>query len=298
YLENLTPSKNISFEVPFKRWFNKEPSLKHLKPFGCLGIILKQKLDGKFDESGSQGIFLGYGETHQSDRVMDSGTGNVKITHHVKFLPTKFPLLKIKETSAHHHSFILVPNETETLPVEDTTISNDPNLLSKGETSRETSKNPSIENPPMIQTQQPSTKGYMWVPESKSLPQNEILGNVGDPRNVLTHQRRQKHHANVADHLSLNPKSYQEAMNGLNSQEWKNTIKAELTNMNTHNVWSPVGMDPNIKPLSTTWVFKRKTDENGNLSKYKARLCVRGFNQKEGINYSEVFSPTGRLCSL
>ncbi|MBW0494087.1 hypothetical protein O181_033802 [Austropuccinia psidii MF-1] len=221
---------------------------------------------------------------------MDSGTGNVKITHHVKFLPTEFPLLKIKETSYHHHPFILVPNETETLPVEDTTISNDPNLLSKDKTS--------IENPPTIQTQQPSTKGYMWVPESESLPQNEILGNVGDHRNILNQQRRQNHHANLADHLSLNPKSYQESINGLNSQEWKNAIKAELTNINTHNVWSPVGMDPNIKPLSTTWVFKRKTHENGNLSKYKARLCIRGFNQKEGIDYSEVFSPTGRLCSL
>ncbi|MBW0486417.1 hypothetical protein O181_026132 [Austropuccinia psidii MF-1] len=229
---------------------------------------------------------------------MDSGTGNVTITHHVKFLPTKFPLLKIKETSAHHHSFILVPNETETLPFEDTTILNDPNLLSKDETSRENSKNPLTENPPEIQTQQPSAKGYIWVPENESIPQNEILGNVGDPRNLLTHQRQQKHHTNLADHLSLDPKTYQEAINGLNSQEWKNAIKAELTNMNTHNVWSPVGTDPNIKLLSTTWVFKRKTNENGNLSKYKARLCIRGFNQKEGIDYSEVFSPIGRLCSL
>ncbi|MBW0473195.1 hypothetical protein O181_012910 [Austropuccinia psidii MF-1] len=279
YLKNLTPSKNINFEVPFKRWFNKEPSLKNLQPFGCLGIILKQKLDGKFDESGSQGICLAYGETQQSYQVMDSG--NVKITHHVKFLLTEFPLLKIKEISAHHHSFILVPNETETLPVEDTPISNDPNLLSKYETSHKNSKNPLIENPPTIQTQQPSTKGYMWVPE------NEILGNFGDPRNILTHQRQQKHHPNLVDHLSLDPKTYQEAINGLNSQGWKNAIKAELNNMNMHNVLSPVGTDPNNKPLSTTWVFKRKTDENGNLSKYKARLCIRGFNQKEGVDYSE-----------
>ncbi|MBW0497851.1 hypothetical protein O181_037566 [Austropuccinia psidii MF-1] len=66
YLENLTPSKSINFEDPFKKWFNKEPSLKHLQLFGCLAITLKQRLDGKDDESGSQGIFLGYGETHRS----------------------------------------------------------------------------------------------------------------------------------------------------------------------------------------------------------------------------------------
>ncbi|MBW0502339.1 hypothetical protein O181_042054 [Austropuccinia psidii MF-1] len=34
------------------------------------------------------------------------------------------------------------------------------------------------------------------------------------------------------------------------------------------------------------------------MTKYKARLCVRGFNQKEGLDYDDVFSPTGRLASL
>ncbi|MBW0537240.1 hypothetical protein O181_076955 [Austropuccinia psidii MF-1] len=122
YLENLTPSKNINFEVPFKKWFNKAPSLKHLQLFGW--------------------------------------TGNIKITHHVKFLPTKFPLLKIGDTSAHHHSFILVPNEMENLPLKENAILNDPNIQSEDEISWENLKNPSIEEPPLIQTQKPSVKGY------------------------------------------------------------------------------------------------------------------------------------------
>ncbi|MBW0547114.1 hypothetical protein O181_086829 [Austropuccinia psidii MF-1] len=62
YLENLMRSKNINSEVPFERWFDREPSLKHLQPFGCLAIALKQKSNEKFDESGK--LFLGYGETH------------------------------------------------------------------------------------------------------------------------------------------------------------------------------------------------------------------------------------------
>ncbi|MBW0519960.1 hypothetical protein O181_059675 [Austropuccinia psidii MF-1] len=68
--------------------------------------------------------------------------------------------------------------------------------------------------------------------------------------------------------------------------------------MRNHKVWSPTIPESHMKPLSTTWVFKCKTDKNGNLSKFKARLCVRGFTQKEGVDYSEVFSPTGRLASL
>ncbi|PLW29180.1 hypothetical protein PCANC_25834 [Puccinia coronata f. sp. avenae] len=37
------------------------------------------------------GIFLGYGEGHRSYRILDAETGNVKITHHVKFNHHVFP---------------------------------------------------------------------------------------------------------------------------------------------------------------------------------------------------------------
>ncbi|MBW0481578.1 hypothetical protein O181_021293 [Austropuccinia psidii MF-1] len=84
YLENITPSKNMNFDTPFHKWFNKEPSLRHLQPFCFMAIMLEQKQNGKFDETGSRGIFLGYGETQQSYRIMDPGRGNIKINHHVK----------------------------------------------------------------------------------------------------------------------------------------------------------------------------------------------------------------------
>ncbi|MBW0536249.1 hypothetical protein O181_075964 [Austropuccinia psidii MF-1] len=94
------------------------------------------------------------------------------------------------------------------------------------------------------------------------------------------------------------PKNYSQAMKSNYQQEWKKSIATELENMRKHNVWSPSETNEHVKPLSTTWVFKRKTDEDRNLTKFKARLCVRGFNQKEGIDYGDVFSPTGRPTSL
>ncbi|MBW0480140.1 hypothetical protein O181_019855 [Austropuccinia psidii MF-1] len=82
------------------------------------------------------------------------------------------------------------------------------------------------------------------------------------------------------------------------NQQWKNAISNELENMEKHQFWSPKTIERSIKPLSTTWVFKRKTNENENLTKLKARLCIRGFHQKEGIDYKDLFFPTGRLTSL
>ncbi|MBW0551046.1 hypothetical protein O181_090761 [Austropuccinia psidii MF-1] len=81
-------------------------------------------------------------------------------------------------------------------------------------------------------------------------------------------------------------------------QHWEDAIQKELDNMEKHQVWSPATLTENTKALSTTWVFKRKTDEDGNLTKFKACLCVRVFHQTEGIDYGDVFSPTGRLTTL
>jgi len=43
------------------------------------------------------------------------------------------------------------------------------------------------------------------------------------------------------------------------------------------------------------WVFKVKLNLDGKGSKHKARLISRGFMQKYGIDYNEVFAPVARI---
>jgi hypothetical protein len=53
-----------------------------------------------------------------------------------------------------------------------------------------------------------------------------------------------------------------------------------------------------INLISTKWVFKVKMLPNGQIDKYKARLCVRGFTQEYGVDYFETFAPVIRMESL
>ncbi|GJU04454.1 copia protein [Tanacetum coccineum] len=50
--------------------------------------------------------------------------------------------------------------------------------------------------------------------------------------------------------------------------------------------------------IGTKWVFRNKLDENGIVSRNKARLVAQGYNQQEGINYDETYALVARLESI
>ena len=85
---------------------------------------------------------------------------------------------------------------------------------------------------------------------------------------------------------------YARAMARPNAELWKEAINDELTLLAKKETWRLVPLPPSRTPLTTTWVFKVKTDGDGQVERYKARLCVRGFEQRVGVDFHEVFAPT------
>ena len=54
----------------------------------------------------------------------------------------------------------------------------------------------------------------------------------------------------------------------------------------------------NARPISTRIVLKTKYKADGSFDKYKARLVVRGFMQKEGIDFYDTFTPTSEISTF
>ncbi|GKD39759.1 retrovirus-related pol polyprotein from transposon TNT 1-94, partial [Tanacetum coccineum] len=54
----------------------------------------------------------------------------------------------------------------------------------------------------------------------------------------------------------------------------------------------------NMTIIGTKWVYRNKLDENGGVSRNKARLVAQGYNQQEGIDYDETYAPVARLESI
>ena len=53
------------------------------------------------------------------------------------------------------------------------------------------------------------------------------------------------------------------------------------------------------KTVSCKWIFKVKEDiSDAEPSRFKARLVARGFTQREGIDFHEIFSPVVKHASI
>lgn len=54
-------------------------------------------------------------------------------------------------------------------------------------------------------------------------------------------------------------------------------------------------LPPGHKTVGLKWVFKVKKDTDGKIIKHKARIVTKGYVQKHGIDFEEVFAPVTRL---
>ncbi|GKA95003.1 retrovirus-related pol polyprotein from transposon TNT 1-94 [Tanacetum coccineum] len=72
-------------------------------------------------------------------------------------------------------------------------------------------------------------------------------------------------------------------------------MQEELNQFIANDVWELVPQPKNMTIIGTKWVFRNKLDENGVVSRNKARLVAQGYNQQEGINYDETYASFARL---
>nr|KYP55970.1 Retrovirus-related Pol polyprotein from transposon TNT 1-94 [Cajanus cajan] len=62
--------------------------------------------------------------------------------------------------------------------------------------------------------------------------------------------------------------------------------------------WELTNLPEGARPIGVKWVYKKKMNVEGEVERYKARLVVKGYRQKKGIDYDEVFSPVTRMESI
>lgn len=75
-------------------------------------------------------------------------------------------------------------------------------------------------------------------------------------------------------------------------------MQSEYDSLMKYETWELVSRPKFKKVLSNRWVFKIKRKQDSSIDKYKARLVVRGCEQKQGMDYEEIFAPVARYETI
>ena len=94
------------------------------------------------------------------------------------------------------------------------------------------------------------------------------------------------------------PASFKSAMRGTFGKYWQDAIAKEIANLKEHEVFTWVPRPPDRNIIDSTWAWKVKPDENGFISRFKARLAARGFKQIYGIDFVDSMAPVGKLVTF
>ncbi|KAG8490844.1 hypothetical protein CXB51_014047 [Gossypium anomalum] len=94
------------------------------------------------------------------------------------------------------------------------------------------------------------------------------------------------------------PRTYQEVVTSPDSEKWLEAMRSEMDSMYENQVWTLVDPPEGVKPIGCKWVFKKKTDMDGNVQTYKGRLVAKGFRQIHGVDYDKAFSPAAMFKSI
>ena len=79
---------------------------------------------------------------------------------------------------------------------------------------------------------------------------------------------------------------------------WKEAINDEVESILQNHTWELVDLPPGSKPLGYKWIFNKKMKAYGFIDKYKVRLVIKGYKQKEGLDYFDTYSPVTRISSI
>ncbi|GJX78474.1 retrovirus-related pol polyprotein from transposon TNT 1-94 [Tanacetum coccineum] len=243
--------------------YSRKPTLDYFRVFGSKCFILNTKdYLTKFDPKSYEGVFLGYSQNSKAYIILNKHTRKIKESLNVTFDET--------------------PPPSKTSPLVD-------DDLDEEEAIREIEKK-NLEN--AVEDETLEIDDIVNIKESRNHPLENVIGNL----NQRTLRSQAQNQSNFFCFIStIEPKNVNEA---LGDESWIVAMQEELNQFIANDIWELVPQPRNMTIIGTKWVFRNKLDENGIVSRNKARLVAQGYNQQEGIDYDETYAPVARLESI
>jgi hypothetical protein len=263
---NRAPSKSVEM-TPYELWFGAKPKLLFLKVWGCEAYV-KRLMPDKLEPKAEKCIFIGYPKEMIGYTFYHRSEGKVFVAKNESFLEKEFLSKEVSGRKVELDEVIEPSLKLESSTVPKVVLAPPAPI---GEEANDKDH----------ETSNDATTKLHRLTRSRATP--EWYGNP-----ILTIM--------LLDNNE--PANYDEEMMSPDSGKWLEAMKSELGSMSKNQVWTLVDPPSHRKAVECKWIFKRKTDTDGNVIVYKARLVPKGFWQVQGVDYNETFSPVAMLKSI
>ncbi|GJR61584.1 retrotransposon protein, putative, ty1-copia subclass [Tanacetum coccineum] len=232
---NMVPTKKVN-KTPYEMWHEKVLNLSYLKVWGC-EVLVKRDTPNKLESRSIKCIFVGYLKETMGYYFYYPLENKIFVSRYSEFFETR--LIK-QEASGSTVDFDEIQSE-EAQPSENTSLH---------------------QHEVEPDTVDPKTD-VILVRRSARIPQA--------PKRYGFYIDAEEHE--LGDHGE--PPNYRAALSDPESKKWLEAMNAEMQSMKDNQVWILVDLPPNYKIVESKWLFKKKTDIDGNIHTYKAHLVEK-----------------------
>ncbi|KAK3147062.1 hypothetical protein QOZ80_3BG0277590 [Eleusine coracana subsp. coracana] len=319
FLLNRAPTQSVIGKTPYEVWHGVKPPVHFLRTFGCVAHVKNgsQRL-AKLDDRSTPMVFVGYEAGTKAFRFYNPVSRRVHVSCDAVFEEERSwdwgadkgagPDDDIEPFQIEHSAATPVDQEGFTSTPLDTTprASSAPAPATSSETPGRTG---TALPAPAARTPSPTPQATI---EFTSPPEREldldddhdddaplrfraldnVLGSTSPPQYA---DRREAPASLMVAIEDDEPATAEEAKR---VKEWRDTMIEEMASIEHNQTWSLVTLPAGQRAIGLKWVFKIKKDEHGNVTKHKVRLVAKGYVQRQGIDYEEVFAPVARMESV
>lgn len=281
YIKNRLPSSsNEGFKSPFEVLYGRQPSINHLRIIGSKCFNHKTgKVTGKLDSRATECFLVGY-ESDNIFRVYDPKTKKV---------------IRARDV-------IICENIQQFKPISSSQVTSsepihqDHNLVEININDIQPQQNSQPLSPPRhyFPQRQASSSRSLQLPDPESSDESSI-DELANPRygRISNFARAFVTKCLVASE-SINPylpDTLEQAVSCEDSSQWADSMRDEIKSILTNQTWKLVPKPKDgSKVIQGRWVYRTKSNANGQIVKYKSRWVVRGFQQEEGYNFTDTFA--------
>ena len=275
HIRNLTVTANSQGKSPFELFTGKPPRRNHLRVFGCTAYVMKRKINlRKLDSRSVKAKFIGYDDRSTAYILQEFDSKKVIKARNVIFRESEIQSFSAKETISLENPNLVSPNmdfdddrskdEDTKIPVQGGVGENNA-AIPVDQNQFEVEGDPNENEVPL-----PRGSRNRRPPERYGLPYT----------------------FNTTKEDVQEPKSYNEAVNSPQAENWRKAMQTEYNSLMDNNTWTLVNEPEDQQVLPGKWVYKVKYGADGQVDKLKARYVAKGYAQVEGLDFFDTYAPT------